>query len=623
MRDREQLEYRAAVAVLSELSAAATGGQWDLEDLLRLIATRACEVLRIKRCGVYLRDDGRELFTGRAAHPREEIESTVRHLTLGAPTDEITRELVRTRKPLVIRDAHTDPRAAQAVIRAWKLRSLLGVPMVAGEEVIGLFLFDNADELHPYTAADLEIAGAIARLAAGAVVQAQVAEQVKAKLETATRQNLLLRRTTTAEHRLSDALLRGGGLTAVVELVAQLTGKPVALYDVHGQPVAKASAPDGDGPEVRLLEEAHGNERIACLLRDIVAGSCASVGPLLAEGIRHRHIAAPVDVSGSRWGWLVVMEHRARLSAFDEFLTRRAATHLALELAGRRRLNVSASDARATFARQLIRGTQDPDDLRRSAEYLGIAFEIPRVVAFVTARDSERGAPFDTDPLISEVRKRCGGEVLATKGPEGFALVIDVPSTQPVRTGLRVVKAALADACSRLANGNELITGLSSVCREPSGLPGAYREAREVARCIESFAGTSSRRVLAADDLGPGRLFIANVNSAAAARFVEDVIGPLLTGEEATDDLLRTLEAFYDTGRSVRLSSERLGVHENTVRYRLSRVHTITGLDVAADADDQLSVQVALLVLRLQGHSVLRSFETEGAADERELAISR
>jgi hypothetical protein len=52
-------------------------------------------------------------------------------------------------------------------------------------------------------------------------------------------------------------------------------------------------------------------------------------------------------------------------------------------------------------------------------------------------------------------------------------------------------------------------------------------------------------------------------------------------------------------------------------------VHTITGLDVAADADDQLSVQVALLVLRLQGHSVLRSFETEGAADERELAISR
>jgi sugar diacid utilization regulator len=161
------------------------------------------------------------------------------------------------------------------------------------------------------------------------------------------------------------------------------------------------------------------------------------------------------------------------------------------------------------------------------------------------------------------------------------------------------------------------------VCREPSGLPAAYHEAREVGRCIESFAGTSSRRVLAADDLGPARLFIANVNSAAAARFVEDVIGPLLTGEEATDDLLRTLEAFYDTGRSVRLSSERLGVHENTIRYRLSRVHTITGLDVAADADDQLSVQVALLVLRLQGHSVLRSFETEQAADERELAISR
>jgi DNA-binding PucR family transcriptional regulator len=144
---------------------------------------------------------------------------------------------------------------------------------------------------------------------------------------------------------------------------------------------------------------------------------------------------------------------------------------------------------------------------------------------------------------------------------------------------------------------------------EPGRFPSAYREAREVTRCLETFSAVSPRRLLAADDLGPGRLFVANANAAAINRFVEDVIGRLLVDEDGTAELLRTLESFYETGRSVRLSSERLGVHENTVRYRLSRVHAITGLDVAGDADDQLSVQVALLVLRLQGHPILRSFE--------------
>jgi DNA-binding PucR family transcriptional regulator len=115
---------------------------------------------------------------------------------------------------------------------------------------------------------------------------------------------------------------------------------------------------------------------------------------------------------------------------------------------------------------------------------------------------------------------------------------------------------------------------------------------------------------LAADDLGPARLFLANAKGAAVSRFVDDVIGALLVDDEGVAELLRTLESFYETGRSVRLSAERLGVHENTVRYRLSRVTQITGLDVAADADHQLSVQVALLVLRLQGHPALRPLES-------------
>jgi DNA-binding PucR family transcriptional regulator len=41
-------------------------------------------------------------------------------------------------------------------------------------------------------------------------------------------------------------------------------------------------------------------------------------------------------------------------------------------------------------------------------------------------------------------------------------------------------------------------------------------------------------------------------------------------------------------------------LHENTIRYRLNRFRAMTGLDVG-NPTDQLSVHVALLVLRLRG----------------------
>jgi sugar diacid utilization regulator len=302
------------------------------------------------------------------------------------------------------------------------------------------------------------------------------------------------------------------------------------------------------------------------------------------------------------------MEHPSRINAFDEFLTRRAATHLALELGAQRRAATAAWDARAWLARQLIRGTQDAEDVRRNAEYLGIALEVPRVVAFVTGADAEDATPIDAEELVGKLQRSLGTDVLATKGPEGVALLIDVPAG-PCLPAVRRVKLALGEVCAGVAG--EPVAGISSVCRNPGGLPRAYREARDVTCCIERFANVALHHVLAADDLGPGRLFVANGDSAAIARFVDDVIGPLLEGDEGTRGLVRTLHLFYDTGRSVRLSSIQLGVHENTVRYRLARVHALTGLDVAGDASDQLSVQMALLVLRLQGHPDLPPFDAE------------
>jgi len=90
---------------------------------------------------------------------------------------------------------------------------------------------------------------------------------------------------------------------------------------------------------------------------------------------------------------------------------------------------------------------------------------------------------------------------------------------------------------------------------------------------------------------------LASTGRADAERFASDALGELLDPEHA--DLLETAQAFYAASRSVRRSAKVLEVHENTIRYRISRIRELTGLDIAADADDQLTLQLGLLIMRL------------------------
>jgi DNA-binding PucR family transcriptional regulator len=70
--------------------------------------------------------------------------------------------------------------------------------------------------------------------------------------------------------------------------------------------------------------------------------------------------------------------------------------------------------------------------------------------------------------------------------------------------------------------------------------------------------------------------------------------------DAALADVLATLEVFFENSRSVRRAARCLGVHENTIRYRLARIKELTGLAIGSDANDELTAHLALLILRMQ-----------------------
>jgi DNA-binding PucR family transcriptional regulator len=72
--------------------------------------------------------------------------------------------------------------------------------------------------------------------------------------------------------------------------------------------------------------------------------------------------------------------------------------------------------------------------------------------------------------------------------------------------------------------------------------------------------------------------------------------------------LLPTLRAYLTAGAHARVAAAALGVHENTVRYRLGRVKSVAGIDVEV-LDHLLDVRLAVQVLDLSSSSRGRALD--------------
>jgi DNA-binding PucR family transcriptional regulator len=139
---------------------------------------------------------------------------------------------------------------------------------------------------------------------------------------------------------------------------------------------------------------------------------------------------------------------------------------------------------------------------------------------------------------------------------------------------------------------------VSAVCREPEDFPRAHRELREVEELSRSFGW--SRRVVTVDELGLFRVVVASGRVREAVRFADELVRPVREHDGADGSLLATWRAFLAAEARVQRAAADLGVHENTVRYRLGRVRELTGKDPAS-LDTLLTARAAFQILELAG----------------------
>jgi sugar diacid utilization regulator len=576
-----------AMSVFSAITMA--NGSADFGRLLMLVAQGATSLLGVSRCALYLRDDDSGLFQGQCAYGASGIGDAIRRSVCGQEFDGLTSEILATRGPVVVSNARQDPRPVRTAVLEWEVRSIVGAPIVHDDKVIGLIFLDDGRRARAYASRDLKLLEVFANLVSGVIARARETERLRDEAKALNGQNKALQLTLAFGDRLALLAADGAGLNEVAATVAAFTGKACGIYDRHGRRRATA-LPSGVGEDRR-----HGFEPSLAAMPEVAEavararpGRATVITPTGGDGRTRRLLLLRAPEESAEGGSIILEQGDAqRLHVLDAKVVRRAAAMVDLIV----RAEINKAECLRALTADLLLGRED-ERIPERAEQHGLNLAAPRIVCLLGPRD-EDGARVDATAVADAFTQATGEptRLVVSVGAE-VAVVLDLDGSAPQAIGR--VKGAVAEALALLP-GCDWSAGLSSPCHEAADYPHALGEAQQALRaCVED-----GEAIVAIDDLGPGHLLTTGIDSARAARFARAVMAPLLEDTSpAGAALITTLETFFDRGRNIRRTAEALKVHENTVRYRLASVLRKTGLDVAGNPRDELTLQLALQLRR-------------------------
>jgi len=597
-RTPRQPAYGDVVRAFQEVGEAIVGDV-ELGRLLHLVLRKVCDLVDVRRGSLYLFDEGTGLFHGQVGVEADRsVDDQVKHYRCGVPADRFTQEILETRAPVLVADAQHDSRPVRSTMRAWEVRSILGVPMIVGGDVRGLLFLDDIERPHDFSEAQQLLASAFADMAAVAITTAQRAEALSQSMRTIARQNNLLRKAVAMEERLTTLALRGGTVPDIAAMLAELVDEPCAVHDARFRRIA-VGVPPGPGwaPPALMDDDVRQAPEIRMALAGLPAREPTILGPFPRAGVHRRCLVVPIVAREDTWGYLLVAEAKSPLRTIETLVAGRAAAIIALNVTFQRSDAEMEMYAREALVRRLLDGDEPAASTVARAEFHGLRSNRPYVAAVVAGRG--RGAQAIDGAAVEEAALREGLPAVWLAGVEGGALSMIVQLDDASDDLGRRFGAVVARIDGEVA----LQVAVSEVCDAVERLPAAHREATQAMRILRTFAtAAGSPAILTAGELGPAALLLAATERADADRLVEKTLGPLADADNPkTLEVLQTLQVFLESSRGIRRAAARLHVHENTIRYRLGRLAEATGRDVLTDPRALLDVQVALLILRLEG----------------------
>ncbi|MGP3972576.1 PucR family transcriptional regulator [Streptomyces sp. 8N114] len=397
---------------------------------------------------------------------------------------------------------------------------------------------------------------------------------------------------------------------ALIDEVSQLLGTPATLegrdfsliaFGAHeggaaGDDGEQAAGPALDSVRTRTILQRRSAPDVRAFFESF--GIARASGPVRippdpAAGVVHGRICLPVRDRGVVYGYIWLLDD-GTLELTDARLA------AAMAVADRTGAQLAADSRAEERTGELLHAAlaERGGDARDEAvaglrAALGEAASGPLVLVAVAPWPEEEAPGAGLGPLPAAlprlvaqcVRDGALAALVRLRTPHG----VDAARTAADRLLRAPGRAATAESAAGTAGPT---AGLSSPRSDLAELPAAWREARAAARAA---AAESLPSALAEwDAIGPYRLLTAIPRTPGSAPdpAVRELLRP------AHRELARTAEVFLDCAGQAGRAAAVLGIHRQTLYYRLSRVERLTGLDLD-EGEDRLLLHMALKTQRL------------------------
>ncbi|WP_405800388.1 helix-turn-helix domain-containing protein [Streptomyces halstedii] len=580
---RRELELAALFDTAGDLAASR-----DLDEVLKAIVRRARMLLGTDTAYLTLPDeDAGDTYMRVTDGSVSPVFQNLR-LELGEGLGGL---VAQTTRPYATPDYRTDDRFRHtrninAGVFEEGLVAILGVPLLLGSvhggdrKVIGvLFAADRTPRA--FSPDEVALLSSLAAHAAIAIDTARALHDTRAALAELAEVNALVRahaaavqRAEEAHDRLTDLVLRGGGVRDVAAAVAGLLDGALTVHDPGGRPLAAVRHDGGpfaaDSMDAGWLVSAAEESRAA-------ARAVARSGRWICAVLAGQELLA-----------IMVLHRRDPLEDADRRMFERAGVVTGLLMLLRRTVAETENRVRGELVTDLLTDAgRNPALLAERGRRLGVDLDRPHLVLVAdTAADAR-------DRLSSAVVRHLFGSPGGSASAEhagAFVLLVSAEGAQAPDQAARAAAVQLGHL-----TGAPVTVAAAGPASGPSSIADAHAEA---VRCLRALHVLGRH----GDGASAGQLGFLGVvlgDAKDVGGFVSGTLGPLLEYDARRGtELVRTLAAYFAAGGSLTRAKTALHVHVNTVVQRLDRIEALLGADWN-HPDRALELQLALRLQQL------------------------
>ncbi|MDQ4117100.1 MAG: helix-turn-helix domain-containing protein [Actinomycetota bacterium] len=252
--------------------------------------------------------------------------------------------------------------------------------------------------------------------------------------------------------------------------------------------------------------------------------------------------------------------------------------------AGRRAAHVATANE---FVARLSAPDATPAELDAWSRALGV--ELRGHVVCVTAQ-APAANPHDIDHIgeaLDQFADSIGSPAVVVAGPDEASAFIFHRSAGDTDDAVERALAELAVLLeSDLARTGAVLGTSSAITEDAAGVYGTLLEARQVCRFNRLHEPEADDESSGAAG-GPPLAALLLADDKRATRSLESaMLAPLLSYDQKHDsELVRTLDVFLSSAGQWATCASALGIHVNTVRYRLGRIEKLTGRSLTSMSD--------------------------------------